>query len=66
MDSSATHFYMCWNLGSGNEIWKYEAAEVEMMPSRWTNDGEKSVDYTLDNYYPPLFLDAASIFSTRV
>lgn len=42
------------DLASGDEIWKYEASEVEMIPARWA-DGD--VDYTLDNYYPPVFLD---------
>ena len=45
------------DLASGDEIWKYEAGETEMMPSRWPNDGGDTVDYTLDNYYPPVFLD---------
>ena len=43
------------DLSSGNELWKHEVGEVEMMPSRWPEDGE--VDYTLDNYHPPVFLD---------
>ena len=45
------------DLASGNELWKYEAGEVEMMPSRWPEDSDKEVDYTLDNYYPPVFID---------
>lgn len=45
------------DLASGDEIWKYEVNETEMMPARWANDGEDTVDYTLDNYYPPVFLD---------
>jgi outer membrane protein assembly factor BamB len=45
------------DLASGEEIWKYEAGETEMMPARWANEGEDTVDYTLDNYYPPVFLD---------
>ena len=44
------------DLKSGNELWKYEVGEVEMMPSRWP-DEDKDVDYTLDNYYPPVFVD---------
>ena len=44
------------DLGSGNELWDYEASEVEMMPSRWFEDSDKDVDYTLDNYYPPAFI----------
>ncbi|HEX2270156.1 MAG TPA: PQQ-binding-like beta-propeller repeat protein [Pyrinomonadaceae bacterium] len=45
------------DLKSGDELWKYEAGEVEMMPSRWFEDSDKEVDYTLDNYYPPAFID---------
>jgi outer membrane protein assembly factor BamB len=44
------------DLKSGNELWKYEAGEVEMMPSRWPDDEGKEVDFTLDNYYPPVFV----------
>jgi len=45
------------DLASGDEIWKYEVGETAMMPARWANDGEATVDYTFDNYYPPVFLD---------
>src|SRR5215208_2554488 len=45
------------DLASGNELWDYEVSEVEMMPSRWLEDSDKDVDYTLDNYYPPAFVD---------
>lgn len=45
------------DLASGNELWKYEIGEVEMMPARWPEDSGKEVDYTLDNYYPPAFID---------
>jgi len=45
------------DLATGDELWKYEAGEVEMMPSRWPEDSGKEVDYTLDNYYPPAFID---------
>ena len=45
------------DLASGKELWDYEAAEVEMMPTRWPEDSGKDVDYTLDNYYPPAFID---------
>ncbi len=31
--------------------------EVELMPTRWANAGEDTVDYALDNYYPPVFLE---------
>jgi outer membrane protein assembly factor BamB len=44
------------NLASGDEIWKYEVNEVEMTPSRWP-DGDGEVDYTLDNYRPPVFVN---------
>jgi len=43
------------NLATGDELWKYEVGEVEMMPARWP-DSDKEVDYTLDNYYPPAFV----------
>jgi outer membrane protein assembly factor BamB len=45
------------DLGTGDELWKYEIGEVEMMPARWPEDERKEVDYTLDNYYPPAFVD---------
>ncbi|MCA1575908.1 MAG: PQQ-binding-like beta-propeller repeat protein [Acidobacteria bacterium] len=45
------------DLASGNQLWDYEASEVELMPSRWFEDSDKEVDYTLDNYYPPAFID---------
>lgn len=44
------------DLATGDELWKYEVGEVEMMPSRWPEDSGKEVDYTLDNYYPPAFV----------
>ncbi len=43
------------DLSTGDQIWKHEVDEVEMMPSRWPEKGE--VEYTLDNYHPPVFLD---------
>ncbi|HYK22491.1 MAG TPA: PQQ-binding-like beta-propeller repeat protein [Pyrinomonadaceae bacterium] len=45
------------DLATGDELWKYEIGEVEMMPARWPEDSGKEVDYTLDNYYPPVFID---------
>ena len=45
------------DLASGDELWKYEVGEVEMMPARWPDDSDKEVDYTLDNYYAPAFVD---------
>src|SRR5690349_9218623 len=45
------------DLATGDELWKYEIGEVEMMPARWPDDSGKEVDYTLDNYYPPAFID---------
>ena len=44
------------DLANGEELWKYEIGEVEMMPARWPADSGKEVDYTLDNYYPPVFV----------
>ena len=45
------------DLATGDELWKYEVGEVEMMPARWLDDSDKEVEYTLDNYYPPAFVD---------
>ncbi len=45
------------DLATGDELWKYEVGEVEMMPARWPDDSGKEVEYTLDNYYPPVFVD---------
>lgn len=45
------------NLASGDELWKYEVGEVEMMPTSWPEDSGTEVDYTLDNYYSPAFVD---------
>jgi len=45
------------DLASGDELWKYEVGEVELMPARWPEDSDKEVEYTLDNYYPPVFVD---------
>ena len=42
------------DLATGDEIWKYEVSEVEMVPARW---GDGDVAYTLDNYHPPVFVD---------
>ena len=44
------------NLSSGDELWKYEVGETEMMPTRWP-DGDSEVAYTLDNYRAPAFSD---------
>src|ERR1041385_4780212 len=44
------------DLATGDELWKYEIGEVEMMPTRWP-DSDKEVEYTFDNYYPPSFID---------
>src|SRR5689334_2268921 len=46
------------DLATGDELWKYDIGEVEMMPARWPEDSGKEVDYTLDNYYPPAFVDS--------
>jgi outer membrane protein assembly factor BamB len=45
------------DLSTGDEVWKYEVGEVEMMPTRWPDDDGKEVEFTLDNYYPPVFVD---------
>lgn len=45
------------DLATGDELWKQEAGEVEMMPAHWADDSSKEVEYTLDNYYPPAFVD---------
>jgi outer membrane protein assembly factor BamB len=45
------------DLATGDELWKHEAGEVEMMPARWSDDSGKEVEYTFDNYYPPAFVD---------
>jgi outer membrane protein assembly factor BamB len=45
------------DLATGDELWKYDIGEVEMMPARWPEDSGKEVDYTLDNYYPPAFVN---------
>ena len=43
------------DLTSGEELWKHEIGEVELMPTRW--DDKDDVEYSLDNYHPPAFLD---------
>jgi outer membrane protein assembly factor BamB len=45
------------DLATGDEIWKNEISETEMMPARWPSNEAGDVDYTLDNYHPPVFLD---------
>lgn len=45
------------DLGSGDERWKNELSEVELMPSRWP-DGNSEVEFTLDNYHAPVFAGA--------
>ncbi|HYP00639.1 MAG TPA: PQQ-binding-like beta-propeller repeat protein [Pyrinomonadaceae bacterium] len=51
-----THVF---DLSSGNELWKHETGEVELMPARWgEREGEEvETAFTLDNYHPPLFAD---------
>ena len=47
-----------FNLANGREMWKRELeSEVEMMPSLWSEDEDRDVQYTLDNYHPPAFLN---------
>ena len=44
------------SLSSGEELWKHElGSEIEMMPTRWVEN--EDVEYSLDNYQPPLFAD---------
>jgi outer membrane protein assembly factor BamB len=44
------------DLASGDELWKHElGGEIEMMPTRWAEKDD--VEYSLDNYQPPLFAD---------
>lgn len=43
------------DLATGDELWKYEVGETEMMPAHWPEEPGKEVYYTLDNYYPPVF-----------
>jgi outer membrane protein assembly factor BamB len=61
------------DLATGNELWKYEASEVELMPTSWPADDSKEVEYSLDNYYSPafvagrlyLFYDGVTSFDAR-
>ncbi|MFN2517227.1 MAG: PQQ-binding-like beta-propeller repeat protein [Pyrinomonadaceae bacterium] len=46
-----------FNLSSGDELWHYEVNEVEMLPSRWSANKGSEIDYTLDNYHSPVFVD---------
>jgi outer membrane protein assembly factor BamB len=44
------------DLKSGDELWKHEiGSDIEMMPTRW--EEKDDVEYSLDNYEPPLLLD---------
>lgn len=45
------------DLATGDELWKVEISEQEMMPSRWTDKGNDEVGYTFDNYHAPAFFD---------
>jgi len=50
-----THVF---NLRDGEELWKHETGEVELMPTAWGADGaDVETNFTLDNYHPPLFAD---------
>ncbi|HEY0099326.1 MAG TPA: PQQ-binding-like beta-propeller repeat protein [Pyrinomonadaceae bacterium] len=50
-----THVF---NLASGDELWKHETGEVQLMPTSWGEDGaDVETSFTLDNYHPPLFAD---------
>jgi len=45
------------DLSTGDELWKHElGSDIEMMPTRWTE--KEDVEYSLDNYQPPMFLDS--------
>jgi outer membrane protein assembly factor BamB len=47
-----------FDLQTGDELWEYKIeSEIEMMPARWSDEKDAKVEYTLDNYHPPLFLD---------
>jgi outer membrane protein assembly factor BamB len=44
------------DLSTGDELWKHDiGSDIEMMPTRWTEKDD--VEYSLDNYQPPIFLD---------
>lgn len=44
------------DLTSGDELWKHDIdSDIEMMPTRW--EEKDNVEYSLDNYQPPLLLD---------
>ena len=46
------------DLTSGDELWKHElGSDIEMMPTRWPENQKDEVEYSLDNYQPPLFAD---------
>lgn len=50
-----THVF---NLATGDELWKHETGEVELIPTVWGEDGaDVEANFTLDNYHPPLFAD---------
>ncbi len=47
-----------FDIATGRELWKRELeSEVEMMPVLAGGDENSEVDYTLDNYRPPAFMD---------
>ena len=46
------------DLASGDELWKHElGSEIEMMPTRWPDNEKDEVEFSLDNYSPPMFLN---------
>src|SRR2546423_4096640 len=46
------------DLTSGDELWKHElGSDIEMMPTHWPENDKDEVEYSLDNYQPPLFAD---------
>jgi outer membrane protein assembly factor BamB len=47
-----------FDLKTGDELWQYKVEnEIEMMPVGWSEDKDAKIEYTLDNYHPPMFLD---------
>lgn len=51
------------DLSTGDELWKHElGSEIEMMPTRWQENAKDEVEYSLDNYQPPIFLNGRLYF----
>lgn len=46
------------DLNNGDQRWKYELdSDVELMPVQWPDEGNREVEFALNNYRTPLFLD---------